>query len=436
MKHCYVNFSIRDLFSLTCEDVLCNTSYPLRPEFFSQYRSTQDIMKDVSELSFYFHIPFCKSLCKFCEYTRFLVPSVNQEIDYIGKLKLQVLKFILNHNIKKLCGLDIGGGTPTAISATVLEELLLFIHDLIQRMPLSHDFEPSMEFSFASIDDEKIDIIAKYGIKRLSTGIQVFDTGLMNHFGRINSPIKKMSHILSRIKKSGIKKINIDIMYGFEEQDESMLENSINVIEELHPNQVTLYEMRYNNNGVEYSHINRNILFEQYLYLFQKIKALGFKGEFGQNTFSLFDDFGVSSYLRSRMLNCTPYKGFGVSAQSMSLNGISYNILKSSKALLLPPIEEIKEEDVYLLPAEEIAAKYVCVALYSGRFSLNVLSKILGRDATKIYANELEFLIENNLVSIRDKICYLTEKGFKFYGAVASLFWSDRHKELYLSSRD
>ena len=307
---------------------------------------------------------------------------------------------------------------------------------MIQKIPLSSDFEPSIEFSFSSIDEEKIEIIAKYGIERASTGIQVFDAGLMNRFGRKNSSIKQMSNVLSQMKEVGIKKINIDLMYGFEGQNEGMLEKSVNVIEELRPNQVTLYEMRYNTNGSKHSHINRDILFEQYSYLFQKLKALGFKGRFGQNTFSKFDDFGVSSYLRSRMLNCIPYKGFGVSAQSMSLSGISYNILKSFSSSLLPQIEEIKEEDIYLLPAEEVVAKYICISLYSGRFNLNVVSKILGNGAARIYDSELDFLIENGLADINNGVCCLTEKGFRYYGAVASLFWSDKHKELYLISKN
>ena len=111
------NFDIRDFFNFTCNDILCNTSYPIRPDFFSQYKSEQDIMKGVPELSFYFHIPFCKSLCKLCEYTRFLLPNPSQKLEYIKKIKLQTLKFIANHKINALYGLDIGGGNLTALSA-------------------------------------------------------------------------------------------------------------------------------------------------------------------------------------------------------------------------------------------------------------------------------------------------------------------------------
>ena len=426
---------IRDFFNLTCEDILCNTSYPIRAEFFSQYKTDKDIMNGTSELSFYFHIPFCKSLCKFCEYTRFFIPNLSMELDYIRKLRFQTQKFLATHQIDSLYGLDIGGGTPTALSTQGLQEFLQFIQTLICTLPLEQNFEPSMEFSFQTIDEQKIDIIAEHGIQRLSSGIQVFDTQLMSHFDRTNSSLRKMSRTLRKMRETGIKKINLDLMYGFENQDKTMLDNSIHAIEELQPNQVTLYEMRYNHNRLGHSRVNRETLFEQYSYLFQKIRALGFNGNFGQNTFSLFDDFGVSSYIRSRMLDCIPYKGFGISAQSMSFTGISYNILKSSMSTSLPVFDEIKENDIYLLPDDEIAAKYVCIALYSGQFNLDVLSKILKSDASQIFAHELNFITENQFAYINGNICRLTEKGFKVYGAIASLFWSNNHKKLYLGSK-
>ena len=301
-------------------------------------------------------------------------------------------------------------------------------------MPLNHDFESSMEFSFSTIDDEKINLIANSGIQRLSSGIQVYDTKIMELFNRFNSSIKKMAMIFSKIRNSGVKKINLDLMYGFETQNKFMLDNSIHVIEELQPDHVTLYEMRYNQNNLNHSSISRDSLFEQYSYLFEKIKSLGFKGDFGQNAFSLSDDYGVSSYIRFRMLDGIPYKGFGISAQSMSNNGISYNILKSCHRRNLPAFNEITESDVYQLPEDEIAAKYVCIALYSGKFDLNVVSKILKNDAYHIFARELNFITENQFAHINNGICQLTEKGFKVYGAIASLFWSENHKRLYLDS--
>ena len=113
----------------------------------------------------------------------------------------------------------------------------------------------------------------------------------------------------------------------------------------------------------------------------------------------------------------------------------NFNILKTSTNRSLPAFDEIKENDIYLLPEDEIAAKYVCIALYSGQFNLNILSKNLKNDASQIFAHELNFITENNFAQVNSDICRLTEKGFKVYGAVASLFWSKHNKDLYLASK-
>ena len=426
------NIDIQKLFDCAYEDILCNTSYPIKPDYFSEYKTTEDIMENATELSFYFHIPFCKQLCKFCEYTRFLSGNFSEEEKYIKKLKLQTIKYLETHKVNLLYGLDIGGGTPTALNHHTFAELLRFINKILKLFRLADKFESSMEFSFSTIDEEKINLIAENGIQRLSTGLQVYDKELMYTNNRVNSSLEQMKKIFSQIRKSNIKKLNLDMMYGFENQTKIMLENTVYIIEKLRPEHVTLYEMRYNMNQQKHETINREKLFQEYSYLFEKIKALGYFGSFGQNTFSMYDDKGVSSYLRSRMYEGIPYKGFGISAQSMSRTGISYNILKSSQSKRIPDFNEIFEQDIYRLPPDEIAAKYICISLYSGQFNMKILSDLLNANAYEFYKKELDFLEKRNLIALNDNICNLTIEGFKFYGAVASLFWSEKHKRKYI----
>ena len=301
-----------------------------------------------------------------------------------------------------------------------------------QKYVLSEFFEPSIEFSFSTIDDAKIRCIAEHKIPRMSTGIQVYDDKLLNEMHRLPQTLEHMERMTKVIHNAGIKKLNIDLMYGFPNQTDIMLSNSLYSIRVLEPEQVTLYEMRYNRNGLDPASIDRNVLFRQYEYLFNGLMASGYKGRFGQNTFSKFEDEGVSSYLYSRMFLGRPYKGFGVSAQSMSGKGIAYNMLKSDNSQYMPGFDEISEEYSYLLPKEELAAKYICISLYSGRFNLSVLERILSCDPLSYYHNEFRFLTEHQYVEISNGICTLTKEGFRLYGAVAALFWSAYHREQYI----
>ncbi len=427
--------NLEDFFQIVSNDLDCNTSYPLKSSFFQKYKTNDDIMKNTSELSLYYHIPFCKHLCSFCEYTRFICDDISQQKYYVDKLISQSDFFLQNHNIKLLHGLDIGGGTPTALDISQLNRLLDYTLSISKKYRTAERFEPSIEFSFSAIDEQKIKCIAAHDIPRMSTGIQIYDKTLLEQMNRTDHRLDSISKYVRIIKDCGIKKLNIDLMYGFTGQTDTVLKNTIYAIKILMPEQVTLYEMRYNRSNLEHNKINRETMYEQYEFLYSGLKELGYKGRFGQNTFSLSDDEGVSSYLYSRMIYGVPYKGFGISAQSMSREGISYNILKNSQSKYLPQFDDIFEEDIYILPKDELSAKYVCISLYSGRFRIDVLNDILCCNAMNFYKKEFDFIINNGYAEIKDDFCQLTHSGFKQYGAIAALFWSAYHKEQYLADK-
>ena len=392
------SYSLQKMFDTVKVDILCNTSYPLKPLYFSDYKGEADIMTGVNSLSFYFHIPFCNQLCKFCEYTRFLSRGNYEEDQYVDALIKQAENYQETHPVNLLYGLDVGGGTPTSLNVTAFKKVVDYVSGLLKKHQCGENFESSMEFSFSTIDDKKISLLEDSGIHRMSTGIQIYDKEILDQNQRKMHSILQMKDTLDKLHSVGIKKCNLDIMYGFTKQNMLTIHNTLRIIELLAPEQVTLYEMRYNLNNLEYESISRQVLFEQYTALYDSLISFGYQAQFGMNTFSLYNDHGVSSYLRTRMLEAKPYKGFGISAQSMSQQGISYNTLKNSAKKHVPAYDNLKEEDVYILPPEEIAAKYVSISLYSGSFSMRVLSSIMNTNAEQYYREELYFLKEKKML--------------------------------------
>ena len=176
----------------------------------------------------------------------------------------------------------------------------------------------------------------------------------------------------------------------------------------------------------ECTHMSKEELHDAYTLLYNGLTAIGFHAHFGQNTFSKNScDMGVSSYLRSRMLEGVAYKGFGISAQSMSSQGVSYNTGKSSSAIRsLIANDSFPEEYTYVLPPQELAAKYIAIGAYSGSFSLHRLTEILGQDAVDYYKEQLDFCLTEGYLEILEGRVYVTPKGFRYYGALFSLFHS------------
>ena len=425
---------MEEYFLKAQSNFLCNTSYPLNKENWLKYKKENyDLFKNENHLNFYIHIPFCKKLCAFCEYTKYPKRDAEMEEKYVDILEKDINKFINDHAKFILYGLDIGGGTPTSLDYEPFNHLMNICKKIINDLELVEDFEPSIEGTFETIDENKLRKIYNVGFRRISLGIQTMNLDILKKNNRENLGIDDILQKCKLIKKVGIEKINIDFMYGLEGQTLKDLDDAISLVKSMNVEQITLYEMRYNLISKK-KKIDRQYLYNQYKYIYNKLIKLGYYAHFGQNTFSKSKiDLGLSSYLRYRMIDNISYKGFGISAQSRSRTGISYNIGKSKKTLEdCLQFYSFIEEDIYILPKEELLAKFIAISMYYGKFKISIMKSIIDEEPLDYYKDEFEFLIKNNYVEIKNDEVILTKKGFKYYSAVGALFYSKNVKTYLL----
>lgn len=416
---------LENLLERLKENDLLNTSYPLRVKDWDAFRVHESLsFDDERELACYIHIPFCKQLCSFCEYCRMPLSSAEIQEKYLRTFESDINRFISRHKHISLYGFDIGGGTPTCLDEFYFHLLMDIYDNTVNRLSRTADFEPSIEATFQTLTIDKIRRIAQSGIKRISLGVQTTDSKILTDYHRRTTQIKEMQHWMDVIHECGIEKINLDMMYGLDGQNEKSIENDITVLQMLYPEQITLYELRPNIIGCH--SVDKFQLYNIYSTLWQGIHEMGYRGRFGQNTFSLDrDDFGMSSYLRHRMLNGKAYKGFGISAQSMSKHGLSYNIGKlSNNPSIYLNMDSFPEEYTYKLPTKERLAKFISISAYSGSLSLQSLSKIIGLNANSFFRKEIQFALSEGLFTKEDDTLYITRKGFKYYGATFALFYN------------
>lgn len=418
--------TIAELFQLRKNDPQWNTSYPLNPFDWENYRVQGSLpFENDSRLSFYIHIPFCKQLCSFCEYTRMLCPDEKTQREYLLAIANDIKRFRQKYQDITLLGFDIGGGTPTSLSEKNFRLLMQIYQTAIIGLKMDAKYEPSIEGTFNTLSEDKLEVMVKNDFHRLSLGVQSSCSSVLSKHQRDNSSEKLMASWLKMAWDKGIKKVNLDFMYGLKGQNKSTIQQDLELISLLKPQQVTLYELRTNMISSKES-FTKEELYGQYVLYYEGLVSMGYKARFGQNTFSVdADDEGVSSYLRERMLNGSAYKGFGMSAQSMSSSGISYNVGK----LAVVPQNELNSEGypeqfTYLLPSNELASKYMAISAYNGSFSIRIL-KDLGINE-KHLVEILDFCIGEGLLyrGNFDRV-FVSKKGFVHYGALFSLFFSN-----------
>ncbi|MCI5830954.1 MAG: radical SAM protein [Spirochaetales bacterium] len=376
--------NIEELFEERKNNPLLNTSYPLSPNDWKEYLKNEPLIFEEGDICFYIHIPFCKKICSFCEYSKVILPEEDVQRRYLEVLGKDILSFLETHKNIRLRGFDIGGGTPTSLSNQNFDLLLNVFDKVLSRVEIAEDFEPSIEATFDTINQYKIDRIAKSKIRRISLGLQSTCDDVLLENNRDNISFLEIQKVMTDLYSSGVKKINLDFMYGIKAQSLESIKNDLKVIKQLKPEQLTVYELRTNMINIK-PYKTSNELFEEYSLIFKELSNSGYIANFGQNTFSLdSSDFGVSSYLRNRMLKGIQYKGFGISAQSMSVYGVSYNKGKRLCEIRSSLSDETFEENkAYYLPKREVLSKFIAISGYSGSLDMKAASKITPVQLTK-----------------------------------------------------
>ena len=114
--------------------------------------------------SVYIHIPFCEKICSYCDFCKVLYNS--QLVDkYLDSLEEEIKSNYLGDVINTIY---IGGGTPSSLSVLQLERLF----KIVSIFKKSYDIEFTIEANFESTSEEKIDLFRKYGVNRISFGLE------------------------------------------------------------------------------------------------------------------------------------------------------------------------------------------------------------------------------------------------------------------------
>ena len=164
----------------------------------------------------YIHIPFCIKKCKYCDFNSFSAGCEDKDA-YLNALILEMEKY----RGEIVDTIFIGGGTPTSLSKEQLEFLL---------QNISKNFLPSKYCEFTveanpkTLDKEKLKTLKKYGVNRLSIGVQSFNDGELEKLGRVHTALDAEETIL--LAKKYFDNISIDLMCAIPNQTkESFCQN-------------------------------------------------------------------------------------------------------------------------------------------------------------------------------------------------------------------
>ncbi|MFH1525735.1 MAG: oxygen-independent coproporphyrinogen III oxidase [Bacteroidota bacterium] len=222
------------------------TSYPTAPQFTEEFGPDaylNEIIRTNNEekspdLSLYFHIPFCDTLCYFCGCN--MIVSRNRErihnyVDYL-KNEIDLVRSYIKSG-RKVSQLHWGGGTPTHLNPDEIRELTAFINNNFEFRDSS---ENGCEIDPRELTKEHLIALREGGFNRISMGVQDFNEKVQKAVNRIQ-PEDMTRRVVDWVGELDFKSINLDLIYGLPFQTVSEFEKSVDAIIDISPDRIALF---------------------------------------------------------------------------------------------------------------------------------------------------------------------------------------------------
>jgi oxygen-independent coproporphyrinogen-3 oxidase len=190
------------------------------------------------DLSLYFHIPFCETLCWFCGCTTVITLNHKQVDIYIDYLEREVAQMatLLNPR-RKVVQLHWGGGSPTFLSPGEIRRLGGIIH---KHFTFSDDIEAGVEIDPRRLTREHIVALREIGFNRASLGVQDFEPKVQESVHRIQ-PREMNEQVLGWTRELGFDSVSFDLIYGLPHQTAESFNRTLDIVLEMQPDRLAVF---------------------------------------------------------------------------------------------------------------------------------------------------------------------------------------------------
>ena len=222
------------------------TSYPTAPQFnenFTHQDYLDEIVKtnygsNLPDLSLYFHLPYCDTLCYFCGCNMIITRNRDRIKEYIKYLKKEIdltRTYLLAD--RKVAQHHWGGGTPTHLNPDEINELASYIN---KSFNFKDNAEISCEIDPRELTKAHLEALRNNGFNRISMGVQDFDEKVQKAVNRIQ-PEDITRQAIQWIRELGYDSINLDLIYGLPFQSVDTFANTVDKIIEINPDRIAVF---------------------------------------------------------------------------------------------------------------------------------------------------------------------------------------------------
>ncbi|MBR0384994.1 MAG: radical SAM family heme chaperone HemW [Erysipelotrichaceae bacterium] len=356
------------------------------------------ILENRKPLGLYVHIPFCHSICYYCDFCHRLYDEeiADRYLEMLSR-EMDVLAD------KPFTTAYVGGGTPSCLNEEQLERLLKKLSHFLPLQELTVEINPE------SFSREKARLFSMYGVNRISMGLQSFDAGRLLEMNRHHRP-EDIDRCLEYLDDAGITNRSVDLIYGFRNQKPEDVIEEIRKAAALPVTHISIYELEVHDRTVfgqqNYPQPDDEVTAAMYEQIICYLTECGFE----HYEVSNFARPGCQSVHNLIYWHYDDYYGIGMSA-SGKVGSRRYTNTSSMKEYLQGNIVA----DEVILDEKDLEFETIMMGLrlregierktFRGRFGVEIAER---------YEEAIEKNIRAGLLELTDTHLRVTERGL-FY---------------------
>jgi len=390
------------------------------------------------KVALYLHVPFCTSIktnqgnksCLYCSYYKEQKPTPKKISSYLKAVKTELDLLLSNTQGIEISSILIGGGTPTFLSTSHLEEL---VDHLLKKLSPSERTQITIESSPETLSEKKLEKLASMGVNRLNIGVQSFDDASLRHLRRRHD--SNLAKYWLKNAKNYFSHVNTDLMFGLPGQNPPKFEEDLEKIGMLRPESLCVYQLRITNPDCVDLFKKSPELFpteeDCLLMNIMQIESLQERGYILNPTpyFSLSENLQFQDVL-NKWKRQGEILGIGPSAYSF-INGTFYYNLRS----LDKYVEALEQKQLPIwmgkrLSKEELIARKICLGIKNTEgISIEEVNSGFGINIFYFYREETDKLQKCGLIEVEKGKLRLTYQGILYADEVSREFFTGQDKE-------
>ncbi len=356
----------------------------------------------------YLHVPFCRTICGYCDFCHFVYRKDKVDL-WLEGLKEELNDKDINKNLKTVY---IGGGTPTSLDIEQLERLLILLKPYTNCVE-----EYTVEVNPETITVDKIKLLKKYKVNRVSIGVQSSDDKLLKLMNR-HHDFNLVKRVIEDFKKLEITNISVDLMYGLPKQTLAVLKTTLEDFISLDVPHISIYSLTVEENTPFYKQgykaADNELEADMYDYIIDFLSKHGYV------------QYEISSFARDNLVSkhnlaYWHYEDFyGI---SMSASGKENNVRYDNTSDFKKYLSYNYVDNFIVLTKNDMMFEYIMMGLRL-KEGINILkfNELYEEDFMVKYQKVINNLLEKKLIVLDDNNLKCSDSGFKILNTVLEDF--------------